>query len=91
MVRFDSNPEQFDSVLMLQRLDENIRHCISLDKRITGMEEEILVNPNYIKKSSGVRGEVDDDPTPSGSRGPSSNAVGSSAGGGAKVPSYSCM
>ena len=52
MVRFDSEPEQFDSIPMLKNLEENINACITLDGQLQAMEEEILLNPNFIKKNA---------------------------------------
>lgn len=52
MVRFDTNPERFASVNMLKKLESSIKESIRLDAQILAMDEEILLNPNYIKKSN---------------------------------------
>ncbi len=49
MVRFDTNPEKYNSVKMLRRLESNVENLISLDNHITNMEEEILKDPKYVK------------------------------------------
>lgn len=52
MVRFDTNPERFASVSMLKKLESSIIGAIKLDSQIVGMDEEIVLNPNFIKKSN---------------------------------------
>ena len=52
MVRFDSDPEQYDSIPMLNDLEENINACIALDKQLQTLEEEIILNPHFIKKNA---------------------------------------
>ena len=52
MVRFDSDPEQYDSIPMLNNLEENINACIGLDTQLLAMEEDIILNPQYIKKNA---------------------------------------
>lgn len=54
MVQFDANPERFDSVDMLSKLEANVLDCISLNNQITQMEEEIVLNVSFIKKSAGA-------------------------------------
>ncbi|XP_040567633.1 COP9 signalosome complex subunit 3 [Lepeophtheirus salmonis] len=87
MVRFDSNSEHFESVNMLQKLETNINNCINLDKQILLMDDEIILNPSFVRKSvlsSRELGEADDASMPSGGK-TSSNFVSS----GSKVPGYS--
>lgn len=103
MVQFD-NEESVDSVRLLRHLETDIIATMSLDKRITGMEEEILLNPTFIKKSASSssgggaagrsEGLADADDANSTSSAPRSSAAaaGSSVGGGGgagKLPSYS--
>ena len=69
MVQFDANPEKFDSVKMLSKLEDNVNSCISLNNQISQMEEEIILSPTYIKKSSsGVGGSSIAPATPGGAR-----------------------
>ena len=55
MVRFDTNPERYNSVKMLRKLEADVENLISLDDHITTMEEEIMVNPKYVN-SHGTSG-----------------------------------
>jgi len=69
MVQFDANPEKFDSVKMLSMLENHVNSCISLNNQISQMEEEIILSPSYIKKSSsGVGGGTTAPATPGGAR-----------------------
>lgn len=63
MVRFETNPERFNTVKMLRTLESDVENLISLDNHITQMEEEILVNPKYIKLvgSAGGRAQASAD------------------------------
>ena len=68
MVQFDANPERFDSVKMLTILEDNVNACISLNNQISQMEEEIILSPTYIKKSSSGVGGSTAPATPGGAR-----------------------
>merc|ERR1712226_16799 len=69
MVQFDGNSEKFDSVKMLSLLENHVDSCISLNNQISQMEEEIILSPSYIKKSSsGVGGGTTAPATPGGAR-----------------------
>nr|CAG4643898.1 EOG090X04TU [Lepidurus arcticus] len=57
MVVFHDSPNHFDSPSTLQRLGKYVSLCMELDKQIQKMEEEILVNPQYVKKASGAQDE----------------------------------
>lgn len=56
MVRFETNPERYNTVKMLRKLESNVEHLINLDNHITTMEEEILVNPKYVKLGNAAGG-----------------------------------
>lgn len=60
MVIFHDDPEKYNSPDMLQRLEYEMSMCTELDRRIQAMEEEILVNPQFVKKSCGT--QEDDSP-----------------------------
>ncbi|XP_039285710.1 LOW QUALITY PROTEIN: COP9 signalosome complex subunit 3 [Nilaparvata lugens] len=62
MVIFHDDPEKYNSPDMLQKLEYEMSICADLDRRIQEMEEEILIDSQYIKKSSGA---ADDDINPS--------------------------
>lgn len=68
MVQFDANPEKFDSVKMLSILEDNVNACIHLNNQISQMEEEIILSPSYIKKSSSGVGGSTAPATPGGAR-----------------------
>jgi len=68
MVQFDANPERFDSVKMLSILEDNVNACIHLNNQISQMEEEIILSPSYIKKSSSGVGGSTAPATPGGAR-----------------------
>lgn len=57
MVIFHEDPEKYNSPNMLQRLRSEMLICMELDRKIQGMEEEIIVNPQFVKKSSGTQEE----------------------------------
>nr|CAG4651763.1 EOG090X04TU [Triops cancriformis] len=57
MVVFHDNPNHFDSPNTLERIGKEVNTCVELDKQIQKMEEEILVNPQYVKKASGAQDE----------------------------------
>ncbi len=53
MVRFDAGPtELYNSSHMLESLERQLRACIRLDTQIASLDEEILLNPTYVKRSS---------------------------------------
>ena len=49
MVRFDTNPERYNTVRMLRHIESDVENLISLDNHISTMEEEIRVNPKFVK------------------------------------------
>ncbi|XP_059475246.1 COP9 signalosome complex subunit 3 [Neocloeon triangulifer] len=51
MVVFKEDPEKYNSPEMLQRLRKEMTICMELDRKIQAMEEEILVNPQFVKKA----------------------------------------
>ncbi len=51
MVRFDARPaEQYDSERFLRRLEEAVQRCVSLDEELGALDEEITLNPAFIKR-----------------------------------------
>ncbi|EEB16413.1 COP9 signalosome complex subunit, putative [Pediculus humanus corporis] len=57
MVVFHDDPEKYNSPYMLKILEEQVTACMELDKKIQQMEEEIMVNPRFVKKSCGSQDE----------------------------------
>lgn len=66
MVIFHDDPEKYNSPVMLRQLEEEMAVCTDLDRKMQSMEEEIMVNPQYVKKSCGA---PDDDLPPAPSQG----------------------
>uniref|UniRef100_A0A1B6L0M0 COP9 signalosome complex subunit 3 n=1 Tax=Graphocephala atropunctata TaxID=36148 RepID=A0A1B6L0M0_9HEMI len=61
MVSFHDDPEKYNSPAMLKRLEDEMSVCMEFNRRIQTMEEELMVNPQYVKKCVGSQ---DDDMTP---------------------------
>ncbi|XP_066992118.2 COP9 signalosome complex subunit 3 isoform X2 [Anabrus simplex] len=62
MVIFHDDPEKYNSPGMLRRLEEEMAVCTDLDRKMQSMEEDIMVNPQFVKKSCGAQ-EDDIPPT----------------------------
>lgn len=56
MVRFDNSPEQFNSGPVLARLEASIAKCMDLDARIAALDEEVALNPQFVKKVNSAGG-----------------------------------
>lgn len=63
MVTFHDNPEKYNGISMLGKLDEEMKKCMDLDEKLKVMEREISVNPQFVQKSCGLHDE--DAPMPS--------------------------
>uniref|UniRef100_A0A6M2DPH0 COP9 signalosome complex subunit 3 n=1 Tax=Xenopsylla cheopis TaxID=163159 RepID=A0A6M2DPH0_XENCH len=61
MVVFQDAPEHYNNPAVMHVLDESMMACIELDKQILSMDEEISINPHYLKKFAGNQ---DDDMPP---------------------------
>ncbi|XP_054711884.1 COP9 signalosome complex subunit 3-like isoform X1 [Uloborus diversus] len=55
MVVFLDNPEKYNSPVMFQQLEDEMKKCILLDEKLKQMDQEITINPKYIQKSSEMR------------------------------------
>lgn len=53
MVVFKDDPEKYDSPDMFHKVQQEISRVMELNKQIMKMEEEIMLNPVYVKKSMG--------------------------------------
>eukprot|EP00095_Tigriopus_kingsejongensis_P012377 maker-scaffold190_size271632-snap-gene-1.29 protein:Tk12377 transcript:maker-scaffold190_size271632-snap-gene-1.29-mRNA-1 annotation:"hypothetical protein BRAFLDRAFT_275202" len=51
MVRFNSNPEHFNSAEVLEQLEAKITRCMNLDNQINNLTELIELNRDYVKRS----------------------------------------
>lgn len=61
MVVFRDEPGKYCGPEVLKHLEEQLAICMELDRQILAMDEEIQVNPQYVKKVSGMQ----DDEQPS--------------------------
>lgn len=55
MVVFKDEPDKFSGIEVLRGLESQLAACVELDKQVTTMDEEIQVNPQYVKKASGAQ------------------------------------
>lgn len=57
MVVFRDEPEKYNGSEILKTLDTQLVKCMELDKQILAMDEEIQVNPQFVKKVAGMQDE----------------------------------
>lgn len=57
MVVFRDEPDKYGGPDVLKGLEELLQLCMELDKQILAMDEEIQVNPQYVKKAAGLQDE----------------------------------
>lgn len=57
MVVFKDDPEKYNTPEMFQSIQEDITQVMELNKQIIKMEEEIKLNPHFVKKSIGNQDE----------------------------------
>lgn len=55
MVVFRDEPEKYSGPDVLKNLETQLTACMELDRQILQMDEEIQVNPQYVKKASGMQ------------------------------------
>lgn len=51
MVVFKDDPEKYNSPNMYLKIQEDMDNVIDLNKKISAMEEEIMLTPMFVKKS----------------------------------------
>ena len=51
MVIFQDNPEKYNNVSMLTKLDTQMERCMQLDDQLKSMDRDIAVNASYVQKS----------------------------------------
>ncbi|CAB3376108.1 Hypothetical predicted protein [Cloeon dipterum] len=73
MVVFNEDPEMYNSPEMLHRLRHEMTVCMELDRKVQSMEEEIITNPQFVKKA-GV-GAEEDIPPPAGQQTPKAAGI----------------
>ncbi|KAK4474359.1 hypothetical protein MN116_001522 [Schistosoma mekongi] len=49
-VHFLDDPEQYDSIKMLQILQQKITECVNLEKHFMQLTDRLMTNPNYAKR-----------------------------------------
>lgn len=52
MVVFHDDPEKYNTPDMYMRIQEDMNKVIELNKKIAQMEEEIMLTPLFVKKST---------------------------------------
>lgn len=51
MVVFKDDPEKYNTPNMYLKIQEDMNTVIDLNKKISAMEEEIMLTPMFVKKS----------------------------------------
>lgn len=51
MVVFKDDPEKYNTPYMYAKVQDDMNTIIELNKKLTQMEEEILLTPMFVKKS----------------------------------------
>ncbi|XP_034937501.1 COP9 signalosome complex subunit 3 [Chelonus insularis] len=59
MVVFHDDPEKYNSPRMLAKLEKEMAACAELDRRVSEMEEEVIVTPQYVRKACGQNDQDD--------------------------------
>lgn len=57
MVVFLDEPDKYSGPDVLKNLETQLSLCMELDRQILAMDEEIQVNPQYVKKYTGIQDE----------------------------------
>lgn len=57
MVVFSDEPDKYSGPGVLKALEDELALCMEFNNRILIMDEEIQVNPQYVKKSAGLQEE----------------------------------
>ncbi|KAF2884217.1 hypothetical protein ILUMI_21952 [Ignelater luminosus] len=55
MVVFRDEPDKYAGPEVLKDLELQLQICMDLDKQILAMDEDIQVNPQYVKKATGIQ------------------------------------
>jgi COP9 signalosome complex subunit 3 len=59
MVIFHDDPEKYNTPHMYTKIQDDMNKVIELNKKITRMEEEIMLTPLFVKKSTVPEGSED--------------------------------
>ena len=52
MVLFEENPEQYDSLPMVQVIEGQLQRCVELQKKLATFDRELTLDPRYIHRVS---------------------------------------
>ena len=58
MVSFTENPENYDSLAMVEYIDEQIAECMTLERKLSALDRDLAVDPRYVHRSA-TAGETD--------------------------------
>lgn len=59
MVVFKDDPEKYNTPNMYLKIQEDMNNVIELNKKLSTMEEEIMLTPMFVKKSIVPEGQDD--------------------------------
>jgi COP9 signalosome complex subunit 3 len=62
MVSFHDNPEKYDTVDLMDKLNTEMFNCMGYDRKVKELDKEITVHPHYIQKCMSSSGMDDTDP-----------------------------
>ena len=52
MVSFTENPENYDSLAMVEYMDEHIAECMALERKLSALDRNLAVDPRYVHRVS---------------------------------------
>lgn len=52
MVSFTENPENYDSLAMVEYIDEQIAECMTLERKLSALDRDLAVDPRYVHRVS---------------------------------------
>ena len=47
---FAENPENYDSLMMAQRIDTQLQSCIALEQKLGALDREMALDPRYVHR-----------------------------------------
>ena len=54
MVSFTENPENYDSLAMVEYIDEQIAECMTLERKLSALDRDLAVDPRYVHRVSSL-------------------------------------
>ena len=52
MVSFTENPENYDSLAMVEYVDGQIAECMALERKLSALDRDLAVDPRYVHRVS---------------------------------------